>query len=94
MQRTIVQIYHIKRPRSNLLLFILPLHAFVTELHKPFIRSKSIIKIPSQNGSPYNAQATLHFEDAFWGLYLPVTVAGRVSDILRSYVMQSLFKRL
>jgi len=36
----------------------------------------------------------LHFQDAFWGLYLPITVAGRVSDIWRSYIVQALFKRL
>ena len=31
--------------------------------------------------SPYNAQATLHEACAFWGMLLPVTVHGRVSDI-------------
>ena len=36
----------------------------------------------------------MHFYDAFWGLYLPVTVAGRVSDIWRSYFTQHLFKYL
>ena len=41
--------------------------------------------------SPYNAQATLHFSRAFHALYLPVTVAGRVSDIWRSYVAQAIF---
>jgi len=43
---------------------------------------------------PYNAQATIHFYDAFWALLLPVSVAGRVSDIWRSYIAQALFKRL
>ena len=42
--------------------------------------------------SPYNAQATLHFSRAFHSLYLPVTVAGRVADIWRSYIAQALFK--
>ena len=41
--------------------------------------------------TPYNAQATLHFKRAFWGLFLPVTVNGRVSDIWRSYIVQRLF---
>jgi hypothetical protein len=31
--------------------------------------------------SPYNAQATLHHYSAFWGMLLPVSVHGRVSDI-------------
>ena len=31
--------------------------------------------------SPYNAQATLHEYSAMWGMLLPVTVHGRVSDI-------------
>ena len=31
--------------------------------------------------SPYNAQATLHEQSAFWGMLLPVSVHGRVSDI-------------
>lgn len=41
--------------------------------------------------TPYNAQATLHFKKSFWGLFLPVTVNGRVSDIWRSYIAQRLF---
>jgi len=39
---------------------------------------------------PYNAQATAHLYDAFWGLLLPVTVHGRVSDIWRAYLTQKL----
>jgi hypothetical protein len=39
---------------------------------------------------PANAQATLHRRDAFWGLLLPMTVSGRVSDIWRSYLVQRL----
>ena len=41
--------------------------------------------------APYNAQATLYLQDALWGLNLPVTVHGRVSDIWRSYIAQRLF---
>ncbi|KAF4715157.1 hypothetical protein FOZ63_005087, partial [Perkinsus olseni] len=41
--------------------------------------------------TPLNAQACLFKEyDALWGLYLPVTVHGRVSDIWRSFVLQRL----
>jgi hypothetical protein len=40
--------------------------------------------------TPFNAQATLHLSPAFFALYLPVTVAGRVSDIWRSYVAKAL----
>ena len=35
-------------------------------------------------------KATLHFSVAFWGMLLPVTVHGRVSDIWRSYFTQAL----
>lgn len=41
--------------------------------------------------APYNAQATLHTSIAYWALYLPITVHGRVSDIWRSYIAQSIF---
>jgi hypothetical protein len=47
--------------------------------------------IPKGTLTPYNAQATLHFQRAFWALFLPVTVQGRVSDIWRSYIAQRLF---
>ncbi|CAM9930492.1 unnamed protein product, partial [Sphacelaria rigidula] len=46
--------------------------------------------VPSSAFTPYNAQATLHFSVAFWGLLLPVTVDERVSDIWRSYFTQTL----
>ncbi|CAM9162841.1 unnamed protein product [Ectocarpus sp. 13 AM-2016] len=46
--------------------------------------------VPASTFTPYNAQATLHFEVAFWGLLLPTTVDGRVSDTWRSYFTQSL----
>ena len=39
--------------------------------------------------SPFNAQATLFFKEAFEFLLLPVTVHGRVSDIWRSYMAQA-----
>ena len=39
---------------------------------------------------PYNAQATLHSYDALWGLLLPCTVHGRVTDIWRAYYTQRL----
>ena len=44
--------------------------------------------------TPYNAQATIFFPSGYWSLYLPVTVAGRVSDIWRSYFAQALFRRI
>ena len=46
--------------------------------------------VPPEAFTPYNAQATLHFQSAFWGMLLPVTVHGRVSDIWRSYFTQAL----
>ena len=49
------------------------------------------LMIPKGCLTPYNAQATLHFRAGFFALFLPVTVAGRVSDIWRSYIAQRLF---
>ena len=43
---------------------------------------------PQHVFAPYNAQATLFKQSAFWSLLLPVTVHGRVSDIWRSYIAQ------
>lgn len=40
--------------------------------------------------APWNAQSTLFNYNAFWGLLLPMTVHGRVSDIWRSYFTQRL----
>lgn len=37
---------------------------------------------------PFNAQATLWHRPAFMAMLLPITVNGRVSDILRSYIAQ------
>jgi len=39
---------------------------------------------------PYNAQATLHSYEALWGLLLPISVHGRVTDIWRAYFTQRL----
>ena len=41
--------------------------------------------IPEGVLSPFNAQATIFSRSAFWGLLLPISVTGRVSDIWRSY---------
>ena len=45
-----------------------------------------ICAVPAGTYSPWNSQAVLVRDIAFWGLLLPVTVTGRVSDIWRSYV--------
>lgn len=50
--------------------------------------------VPEGSYTPYNAQATLHTYDAFWGLLLPMSVPGRVSDIWRSYLTQKIMKEL
>jgi len=50
----------------------------------------SKLAIPPNTFLPYNAQATVHLYEAFWGLLLPVTVHGRVSDIWRGYLTQKL----
>lgn len=50
--------------------------------------------VPREFYAPYNAQATLHFSDVFWGLLLPKTVSGRVSDIWRSFITQCILKKI
>ena len=35
-------------------------------------------------------QAALFFRNSFWGLYLPLTVNSRVTDIWRSYVVEAI----
>ena len=47
--------------------------------------------VPTRVLTPYNAQATLHFQPSFFGLYLPLSVSGRVTDIWRSFFAQRLF---
>ena len=55
-----------------------------------FEAAPRILSLPAGTMAPFNAQATLYHYDAFWGLLLPVTVHGRVADILRSYLVQRL----
>lgn len=66
--------------------------------HLPFTfnnkREASTFLIPPDSYSPYNAQATVHTKQAFWGLLLPFTVTGRVTDIWRSYFTQRIMKDL
>jgi len=50
--------------------------------------------IPSSGYTPFNAQATTHLYHVFWGLYLPCTVPGRVTDIWRSFIMQRIMREL
>jgi len=50
--------------------------------------SNKRVVLPPGTYSSYNAQATIHY--ALWGMLLPVSVHGRVSDIWRSYIMQRL----
>ena len=49
-----------------------------------------MVAMPSGVTCPWNAQATLFTPRMLWGLLLPVTVHGRVSDIWRSFLLQRL----
>jgi hypothetical protein len=49
------------------------------------------VALPLGTYTPYNAQATVHLSPSFFALLLPFTVHGRVSDIWRSYIAQTLF---
>ena len=46
--------------------------------------------LPVGTMMPYNAQATMYAYKALWGLLLPITVHGRVTDIWRAYFTQRL----
>lgn len=49
-------------------------------------RGKAKLEVlPSGTMAPFNAQATVFAKAAFWGMLLPITVHGRVSDIWRSF---------
>ena len=51
-----------------------------------FARSDSLLIVPRGVFAPWNAQATLFTSSAFFGLSMPISVTGRVSDIWRSYI--------
>ena len=55
-----------------------------------FRRARTACAVPRGTFAPFNAQALLARSGAMWGLLLPVTVPGRVSDIWRSYLLQRL----
>ena len=54
----------------------------------------SNLMIPMDSFSAYNAQATTHMYNAFWGLLLPVTVTPRVTDIWRAFFTQRIMHDL
>ena len=51
---------------------------------------KHCVILRKKSYSPWNAQSTLFEYKDFWGMLLPMTVHGRVSDIWRSYFTQRL----
>ncbi len=51
-----------------------------------FERTETMLIPPRGTFIPWNAQAVLLKNSAFFGLLLPVSVTGRVSDIWRSYI--------
>jgi hypothetical protein len=70
------------------------IYRLTRQLPVDFSRSSRPLMIPSNLYTPYNAQATLHYPATHWGMYLPMTVTGRVSDIWRSYIVQRLLREL
>jgi len=51
---------------------------------------KKCLVLSRNSFSPWNAQSTLFNSNTFWGMLLPMTVHGRVSDIWRSYFTQKI----
>lgn len=70
------------------------IYRLAKEIPFSFRKSATIFAAAPGRVAPFNAQATLWTKDALWGMLLPVTVHGRVSDIWRSYFMQRLMKDL
>jgi hypothetical protein len=66
------------------------IYRMTQQLPVTFQRKKTILQQQPGTFVPFNAQATLFRPAAFFGLLLPVTVTGRVSDIWRSYITQRL----
>lgn len=66
----------------------------LTSLHYPVFLSPrtrfTAALLNDDDFAPYNAQATIFFESAFNNMLLPITVHGRVSDIWRGYIAQSI----
>lgn len=55
-----------------------------------FSKTNAILVSPTASFAPWNAQATIFAPSAFYGLILPISVSGRVSDIWRSYITSRL----
>ena len=53
-------------------------------------RAAPSVALPLITYTPFNAQATIIMPGAFFAMLLPYTVHGRVSDIWRSYIMETL----
>jgi len=54
--------------------------------------TKRVVAIDRSLMVPFNAQATLWTHKAFYCMYLPLGIHGRVADIWRSYICQALFR--
>ena len=66
------------------------IYRMTCELPLTFSRQNTVVAVSAGTYSPWNAQAVLVHRSAFFGLVLPVTVTGRVSDIWRSYITSRL----
>ncbi len=63
------------------------IYRLTSEIPLNFKTNNRIIITPKNSLTPFNAQATIWKKNTFWGLLLPITVHGRVSDIWRSYIV-------
>lgn len=67
------------------------IYRLTRELPFSYAPNAPAVLLPKWVLTPYNAQATVHTAGALWGVLLPITVPGRVSDIWRGYAAQRLF---
>lgn len=71
-----------------------PRSAFPLPFTFPTSTSKvkeSMLVLDKHIWAPFNAQATLFYQTAFYAMALPLSVHGRVADIWRSYIAQACF---
>lgn len=58
-----------------------------------FYNTNKCISINKSIYSPFNAQSTIHYYESFPYLLLPSSVHGRVSDIWRSYIAETIMNK-
>ena len=80
-------IFRLTNERGMPFYFLAPHHGAT---HGPHAVAAPSVALGSHTFTPFNAQATIITSPAFFAMLLPFTVHGRVSDIWRSYILETL----